>query len=127
MFHISSKNLLEFEKPDKDFEPTESNAMTTIKLDMFIPESILLTGLPERCGSSLLIDNDDRSSYGYYHFYNIDIFKYEYNQYNAIYGSIPYIMTYSYGGHIISGFYWNNPSETFISVKTNNEGRRGYF
>ena len=127
MFHISSKNLLEFEKPDKDFEPTESNAMTTIKLDMFIPESILLTGLPERCGSSLLIDNDDRSSYGYYHFYNIDIFKYEYNQYNAIYGSIPYIMTYSYGGHIISGFYWNNPSETFISVKTNNEGKNLIF
>ena len=94
---------------------------------MFIPESILLTGLPERCGSSLLTDTDNQNVYGYYHFYNIDIFKYDYNQYNAIYGSIPYIMTYSYGGNIISGFYWNNPSETFISLKSNNDGKKLVF
>ena len=127
MYHINSKNLLEFEKPDKDFKSTEEDSMTSIKMDMFIPESILLTGLPERCGSSLLIDTENINTYGYYHFYNIDIFKYDYNQYNGIYGSIPYIMTYSYGGNIISGFYWNNPSETFISIKTNNEGKKLVF
>ena len=53
MYHINSKNLLEFEKPDKDFKSTEEDSMTSIKMDMFIPESILLAGLPERCGSSL--------------------------------------------------------------------------
>ncbi len=127
MYYINSKNLLEFEKPDKDFQPTEEDSMTSLKMDMFIPESILLTGLPERCGSSILTDTDNINSYGYYHFYNIDIFKYEYNQYNGIYGSIPYIMTYSYGGNIISGFYWNNPSETFISLKSNNDGKRLIF
>ena len=126
IYHINSKNLLEFEKPDKDFTPTEADSMTSVKMDMFAPESILLTGLPERCGSSILLDTDS-SNYGYYHFYNIDIFKYDYNQFNAIYGSIPYIMTYSYGGNIISGFYWNNPSETFISIKTNNDGKNFVF
>ena len=127
MYYINNKNLLEFEKTDKDFTPTESDSMTSIKMDMFVPESILLTGLPERCGSSLLSDTENSNSYGYYHFYNIDIFKYEYNQYNAIYGSIPYLMTYSYGGSIISGFYWNNPSETFISIRTTNEGKKLVF
>ena len=127
LYHINSKNLLEFEKPDKDFVASEQDTMTSIKTDMFIPESILLTGLPERCGSSLLIDTDNINQNGYYHFYNIDVFKYDYNQYNSIYGSIPYIMTYSYGGNIISGFYWNNPSETFISIKTNNEGKKLLF
>ena len=126
MYHINSNNLLEFENQDKDFTPTEEDTMTSVKMDMIIPESILLTGLPERCGSSILSDTDN-SLYGLYHFYNIDIFKYEYNQYNSIYGSIPYIMTYSYGGNFISGFYWNNPSETFISIKTKNEGKKLLF
>ena len=89
--------------------------MTTIKMDMSIPESILLTGLPGRCGSSILSDTNLNWNY---HSYNIDIFKYDYNQYNSIYGSIPYLMSFSYGGTILSGFYWNNPIETFISLKT---------
>ena len=126
IYQINNKNLLQFENADKDFTPTEEDSMTSIKMDMFIPGSILLAGLPERCGSSLLADTEN-SNYGYYHFYNIDIFKYDYNQYNAIYGSIPYIMTYSHGGSFISGFYWNNPSETFISIKTNNDGKQLIF
>ena len=32
-------------------------------------------------------------------------------------------MSYSYGGTIYSGFYWNNPSETFISLKTENDNK----
>ena len=127
LYHINSKNLFEFEKPDKDFVSTEQDSMTTLKMDMLIPNSIILTGLPERCGSSLLVDTDNISQNGYYHFYNIDVFKFGYNQYNAIYGSIPYIMTYSYGGNIISGFYWNNPSETFISLKTDIDGKKLVF
>ena len=124
IYIINSKNLLDIEKIGKDFIPSENDAMTTIKMDMSIPESILLTGLPGRCGSSILSDTNLNWNY---HFYNIDIFKYDYNQYNSIYGSIPYLMSFSYGGTIFSGFYWNNPSETFISLKTLNEEKRLIF
>ena len=117
IYFINGKNLFDMEKIGKDFIPSETDAMTSIKMDMSIPESILLTGLPERCGSSILSDTNYN---WFYHFYNIDIFKFDFNQYNSIYGSIPYIMSFSYGGTIYSGFYWNNPSETFISLKTEN-------
>ena len=124
IYIINDKNLFDFEKMGKDFIPTEEDSMTSIKMDMTIPESILLTGLPERCGSSIL---SDTSTSWFYHFYNIDVFKYDFNQFNSIYGSIPYIMSFSYGGTIFSGFYWNNPSETFISLKSTNEGKQLIF
>ena len=124
IYIINDKNLFDFEKIGKDFIPTEEDSMTSIKMDMTIPESILLTGLPERCGSSIL---SDTSTSWFYHFYNIDVFKYDFNQFNSIYGSIPYIMSFSYGGTIFSGFYWNNPSETFISLKSTNEGKQLIF
>ena len=124
IYFINGKNLFDFEKMGKDFIPSETDSMTSIKMDMSIPESILLTGLPERCGSSILSDTNFN---WFYHFYNIDIFKYDFNQYNSIYGSIPYIMSFSYGGTIYSGFYWNNPSETFISLKSSNEGKQLIF
>ena len=124
IYFINGKNLFDVEKMGKDFIPSEMDSMTSIKMDMLIPESILLTGLPERCGSSIL---SDTSNSWFYHFYNIDIFKYDYNQFNSIYGSIPYIMSFSYGGTIFSGFYWNNPSETFISLKSTNEGKQLIF
>ena len=124
IYIINDKNLFDFEKMGKDFIPTEEDSMTSIKMDMTIPESILLTGLPERCGTSIL---SDTSTSWFYHFYNIDVFKYDFNQFNSIYGSIPYIMSFSYGGTIFSGFYWNNPSETFISLKSTNEGKQLIF
>jgi len=124
IYFINGKNLFDVEKIGKDFIPSEMDSMTSIKMDMSIPESILLTGLPERCGSSIL---SDTSTTWFYHFYNIDIFKYDFNQFNSIYGSIPYIMSFSYGGTIFSGFYWNNPSETFISLKSTNEGKQLVF
>ena len=124
IYFINSKNLFDLEKMGKDFIPSETDSMTSIRMDMSIPESILLTGLPERCGSSILTDTNIN---WFYHFYNIDVFKYDFNQYNSIYGSIPYIMSFSYGGTIFSGFYWNNPSETFISLKSTNEGKQLLF
>ena len=32
-------------------------------------------------------------------------------------------MSYSYGGEIFSGFYYNNLSETFISLKTEKDNK----
>ena len=51
------------------------NSMTSIKMDTSIPESILITGLLELCGPSILSDINNN---WFYHFYNIDIFKYDY-------------------------------------------------
>ena len=45
IYIINDKNLFDFEKMGKDFIPTEEDSMTSIKMDMTIPESILLTTL----------------------------------------------------------------------------------
>jgi alpha 1,3-glucosidase len=120
VFFINSKNLFDIEFPGKDFKPTEEDIMQTIKLDILIPESIILSGLPERAGNVGLTDTNNDE---YYHFYNIDMFKFPKKQFSGIYGFIPFIMTQSYGGNVIGGFIWNNPSETFIGVKSLNEGK----
>jgi hypothetical protein len=59
IYYINNKNLFDIEKLGKDFIPSEMDSMTSIKMDISIPESILLTGLPERCGSSILSDTNN--------------------------------------------------------------------
>ena len=120
VFFINSKNLFDIEFPGKDFKSSEEDIMQTLKLDILIPESIILSGLPERAGNVGLIDTNNDE---YYHFYNIDMFKYPQKNFAGIYGLIPFMMTQSYGGNVIGGFIWNNPSETFVGVKSLNEGK----
>ena len=120
VIQINSRNLFDIEFPAKDFVPNEQDAMTTIKMDIHYPESFFLTGLPERSSDIALVDTKEDE---YYHFYNIDMFKYKHLPYSGLYGVIPYIMSHSHGGEMISGFLWNNPSETFIGVKTTQEGK----
>lgn len=121
IFIINSRNLFDMEFPSQDFKITEKDSMSSIKLDVLFPESYLFTGLPERYSGSLSLSDtlDDE----YYHFYNIDMFKYQKLPYSGLYGVIPFIMSHSHGGQITSGFIWNNPSETFIGIKTFPEGK----
>lgn len=124
VFEINSKNLFDIEFPPMDFVPNERDSMTTVKMDIKIPECVFLTGLPERSSRIALADTEEDL---YYHFYNIDMYKYKHLPYSGLYGFIPYLMSHSHGGEIISGFIWNNPSETFIGVKTVEEGKEVIF
>ena len=71
-------------------------------------------GLPERGGDSDLFDTENE----FYRLYNVDIFKYNKNQYYGLYGSWPFILAKYSDNFILSGLIWNNPSETYLKLKT---------
>lgn len=58
-----------------------------------------------------------------YRFYNLDVFTYKSNRPDALYGSIPFVVSLHNDEQIsyISGILWLNPSDTFMDIerKTN--------
>lgn len=120
IYEMNNKNLFDMEFPSNPNDINEHDATSTIKMDIRMTQSLFLSGLPERSSMVSLADTNERDLY---HFYNVDIFKYSYRPYVGLYGFIPYIMSHSHGGEVISGFIWNNPSETYVAIKTVDEGK----
>ncbi|KAG7381912.1 hypothetical protein PHYBOEH_010680, partial [Phytophthora boehmeriae] len=54
-----------------------------------------------------------------YRLYNLDVFEYELDNPMALYGSIPVLMAPN--KHNTVGMFWNNPSETFVDIWTNDD------
>ena len=96
-----------------DLSP-EYNAQAT----MFLPEVTHAYGIPEHSTSFALSD-------GTYRLYNSDVFKYKLNVKSALYGAVPFILGVSpketLSGKQAVGFLWLNASETFVSVKSDEQ------
>lgn len=120
IYEMNNKNLFDMEFPSNPNDINENDATSAIKMDIRMTESLFLTGLPERSSHVSLTDTNRRDLY---HFYNVDVFKYPYRPYVGLYGFIPFIMSHSHGGEVVSGFIWNNPSETYVAIQTVNEGK----
>jgi alpha 1,3-glucosidase len=110
---LNSKNLLNMEFPTENFQSTEEEAMSSVKLDVTFNDCLLLWGLPERASDTLLTDTNGDNAY---RLFNVDYFKYQKDQTFGLYGTLPFIM--AYGGDFYSGFIWNNPSETFVGIES---------
>lgn len=54
-----------------------------------------------------------------YRFYNLDVFTYKSDKPDALYGSIPFVLSLHNGQNnsSISGILWLNPSDTFMDIK----------
>jgi alpha 1,3-glucosidase len=52
-----------------------------------------------------------------YRRYNLDVFEYELDESMALYGAVPFLMSRSKQG-VLSGLFFNNPSEIFVDVPT---------
>ncbi len=108
---LNSNNLLNVEINNENDE-FQTEPFSSLRLDVFYPEKQRLFGLLERAGEVELKDTENE----YYRLYNIDLFEYGKDQYYGLYGTWPFVM-----GHkqtLISGLIWNNPSETYVRVKT---------
>jgi alpha-glucosidase (family GH31 glycosyl hydrolase) len=110
---INSKNLLNIEIPTES--KTENEAMSSVKLDITYNDCLNLWGLPERAGDYSLLDTIGENPY---RLYNVDYFKYPKDQYFGLYGSWPFILGYQNGAQAYSGFIWNNPSETYVGIQS---------
>ncbi|KAI9920575.1 hypothetical protein PsorP6_001445 [Peronosclerospora sorghi] len=56
-----------------------------------------------------------------YRLYNLDVFEYELDNPMALYGAIPMLVAPSKENTV--GMFWNNPSETFVDIWTNEEAK----
>ena len=120
ILELNSKNLFSFEFPNQMNVGVDNDAMSSVKMDIHYNDCLMMWGLPERAADFILRDTfgDDA-----YRLYNVDYFKYPKDQTFGLYGSIPFILAYHQGGEFFSGFIWNNPSETYVSLKSN-EGNK---
>jgi alpha 1,3-glucosidase len=118
---INSNNLLNMEFPSKDFIKEEQEANSSVKLDVKFKDSEYLWGLPERAGNVKLSDTEQ--DHEAYRLFNVDSFLYEKNQFFGLYGTIPFILSSHNQGKIYSGFIWNNPSETYVRIKSQNANK----
>jgi alpha 1,3-glucosidase len=82
---------------------------------MSFSECQLLWGLPGRAADTLLTDTKGEDAY---RLFNVDKFKFSKDQTLGLYGTWPMILAYQQGADVYSGFLWNNPSETYIGIQT---------
>jgi alpha-glucosidase (family GH31 glycosyl hydrolase) len=116
VMEFNSKDLLTFEKPEE--APTEDDTHSMVRLDINLINTLSLYGLPERAGVAELKDTYSEL----YRLYNIDYFKYPKDQYLGLYGSWPFVLGKTYDS-LYSGLIWNNPSETYVRVVTNDNNK----
>lgn len=88
-----------------------------------------LYGIPEHASDFLLKntleDNGDQEKKVLadpYRLYNLDVFEYELDETMALYGAIPLLVAPSADNTV--GAFWHNPSETFVDIETQADGRK---
>ena len=95
---------------------------TAVGIDVsFIGTNVRLTGFPERASPMNLIDTDEQPL----RLFNTDSYAYGPENPVNLYGSIPYVVAHSVD--ISASVFWANPSDTFVDIKTTNDGRKCRF
>jgi mannosyl-oligosaccharide alpha-1,3-glucosidase len=122
ILHISidelwiKKNFDFSEKDDEEQELEKDQTIEPVHIKANFPDSKSFYGIPEHADSFSLKPLINRDPY---RLYNLDVFEYELNSTMSLYGSIPYLISLSSKGLV--GLFWNNPSETWIDIKTKEE------
>jgi alpha 1,3-glucosidase len=102
-----------WEESFKEFTDKKPRGPSSVAIDVFFPDAGNVYGIPEHADSLSLQDTWESEPY---RLYNLDVFEYDLNERMALYGSIPFLL--SSQPHRSAGFYWNNPSETYIDIKS---------
>ncbi|OQS03108.1 neutral alpha-glucosidase [Thraustotheca clavata] len=104
---------------------TKKYGATAVGIDVtFHGENRFLYGIPEHATDFVLKDTitaDGTPITDPYRLYNLDVFEYELNEPMALYGHIPMIVAASPKNTV--GFFWFNPSETFVDVSQAPNGK----
>jgi alpha 1,3-glucosidase len=100
-----------------------------ISLDFEIPDLVEFAGIPERTTVDGTINLPDTLKFNLngeklslkdpYRLFNLDVFEYEANTTQlGLYGSIPYLTTFSDTNKGNVGIYWANSAETWVDLYT---------
>ncbi|XBW34661.1 hypothetical protein QEN19_000228 [Hanseniaspora menglaensis] len=111
---LANKKELFFERETYKFGPQ------SIGLDFTFKNNITqVYGIPEHPGSLKLLNTWDDEFLEPYRLFNIDAFEYSHVNNDPLYGSIPFMIGVSHNCSV--GVFSNNPSDTDIDVKYNDE------
>jgi mannosyl-oligosaccharide alpha-1,3-glucosidase len=96
----------------------------SVGMDVVFPQSHHLFGLPEHASSAELKTTQGEGAHYQqpYRLYNLDVFEYELDETMALYGHVPLIVSHS-AQTGTSGFFWFNPTETYVDVTAENGGK----
>ncbi|XP_014253247.1 neutral alpha-glucosidase AB [Cimex lectularius] len=89
---------------------------TAVAMDVTFKGAKFAYGIPEHSDSLALKSTSKGDPY---RLYNLDVFEYEINSVMSLYAAIPFLIAHS-EDHTV-GFFWLNPSETWIDVETHND------
>ena len=103
---------------------SQINGPVSVGIDVSFPFSQHVYGIPEHSSPlSLPTTLSGSANIGPhynepYRLYNLDVFEYELDQVMSLYGNIPLLLAHGvHGGRgKTAGFFWFNPSETFIDI-----------
>lgn len=96
----------------------------SVGMDVVFPHSQHLFGLPEHASSTELKTTQGEGAHYQqpYRLYNLDVFEYELDETMALYGHVPLIVSHS-ATTGTSGFFWFNPTETYVDVTAEDGGK----
>lgn len=95
---------------------------SSVAVDVTFAAATQVYGIPEHADSLALRDTVGNEPY---RLFNGDIFEYELNERMALYGAIPFMVSRAKG--VSGGFFWVNPSETFIDIESASSGKRTHW
>lgn len=95
---------------------------SSVAVDVTFAGAAQVYGLPEHADSLALRDTVENEPY---RFFNGDVSRYELNERMALYGAIPFMMSRT--SDASGGFFWVNPSETFIDIESTPSGKRTHW
>lgn len=113
------------EKPDdlwqerfREFTDNKRKGPSSVAMDVSFIGASQLYGIPEHSDTLQLADTKGGEPY---RLFNLDVFEYEIDSRQALYGSIPFILAKQ--GSRGCGFFWNNPSNTYVDIETSDSDK----
>lgn len=101
----------------KNHRDSRPHGPTSVGIDVNFPGFDFVYGIPEH-GDNFALKNTDSTDP--YRLYNLDVFEFELYNPMALYGSVP--LMWAHRENATVGIFWNNPSETWIDIKSNKGG-----
>lgn len=113
-YNLDNKKHKFFERETYKFGPQ------SVGLDFKFKNNVKqVYGIPEHTGSLKLLNTWDDNNLEPYRLFNVDAFSYSHTDNDPLYGSIPFMLGISNNCSI--GIFSNNPSDTDVNVKYNDD------
>ncbi|KAK2962485.1 putative Neutral alpha-glucosidase AB [Blattamonas nauphoetae] len=117
-YPAESVNL--WEETWRDFVDSKPRGPSSLGIEISFPSTNSLYGLPQRsCSTRLPVTKGPGSTFNEpIRLYNTDVYQYEMNSLQPLYGSVPFIFSRPLNSSLPScGFLWINAADTWVDIQ----------